>query len=758
MIAETKLSNLIKWGKAVVLLCTMAFLCSCANFGDDDDRAQKTGADVYVYDFEDLGIELLKNNEYISLNYDSSGIYGLKKSNNDGHINYSFSRIKNGQTRAEEILIGSGNTRFDYLCTDNNDNFYVLRTIYPDKKGVDNINDDYEYSGKGEKKLVKYSPSGDQIWAAALTTQDAAGYIRDMAYVKEIGILTCSTEGLSLYDELTGEGKAIVSKDKGDIHGDRELLVSPDGTVYAVETDSSWKYIVYEFDTKKMNLGKKYNIPKEVPMGAKFFTGTDNDFYYIDKNCIYAFNKGDEKTRKICDLIDSAFYADNIVLLFEKSEDEYEIIADYNTASSRAFSMRKKDSQSDEKKSITIGITTSDSYVRQQVNIFNQENREYNIILTDYTENSLLGYHSAYGRLLEDMQKGKGPDILILSSYSDMCDLRSKGFLEPIDSYLRNDVEISSNKYIENIAGAIKENGKQFAIMPYFSINTCAASSEFLGDEAVSLSNYRNLCNKHNVKIQNVMGTMNFAGADILYETSGFDFIDIKEKTCDFQNYNFINLISLIREVKRAEDSDIYKPLDSNCYIENKSMLLPYVISSFEDYRIIRDGYFKSDIFFNGYPSIGGGISYIEPGMMLSINSRSEYKEKAYEFIRYFLLDEYQYSIEWGFPVYENALDLLMDKSTRARYYIDDSGKRVDTNSTITIGKREFVITPLTTSEASYMKEFICSLNKLQYRDPEIVSLISESVKPYYIGDITAEKASSLVQHRIEKYLKDNNS
>ena len=251
-----------------------------------------------------------------------------------------------------------------------------------------------------------------------------------------------------------------------------------------------------------------------------------------------------------------------------------------------------------------------------------------------------------------------------------------------------------------------------------------------------------------------MMGNVYFEGVDTLYSTSGFDFIDFENEVCDFQNYNFLNLITLIREIKRAEDAGV-RTLNEDCYIEKKALLLPYHISNFEDFRIIQDGYFESEISFNGYPAKEGGISYIDPGMLLSISSKSENKEKAYEFIRFFLLDEYQYNIEWGFPVNKNALNAMMESSTEAKYYIDESGQRINTISTITIGSRKFLISPLSEEEAEKMKEFICSLDTLQYRDNEIVNMITESVRPYYTGEMTAEKASLYVQHRVEKYLSE---
>ena len=739
-----------------MLICAMAFLCSCGNFKENTQNNNTELMDIEncIFDFKDLGINLFKNSEFLYLDCDKKGIYGLKSTNSEGHINYSFVRLKAGENRAEEILIGSGFTRFDYAVTDDSESFYVIRTIYPDTIGLQNNTDDYVYNGKGEKKLIKYSPSGDEIWAAELTKEDSLSYIKDMAYVKGAGILIYAQEGFSIYDEVTGKGTHIKMETNGDIHKDRILLTSPSGKIYTVETDSKWRHVIYEFDSKKLTLENRNYVPEEASVGAKFFTGITYDFYYTDNNCLYAFNIGDDSVHKICDFADSGFYADDTLLFTEISKGEFEIIASYKSGNCRAFSMKKKESQKDDKKEINIGTTINDSYVRQQVIKFNQENSEYNIRLKDYTDTSFSGYHSVYGRILEDIESGNAPDILILNSYADLYEFTEKGYLEPLDEFFENDEDFLSTKYISNIYDALKIDDKQYTIMPYFTINTCIASKDIIGDETVSLTNYRNLCNKHNIRPQNMMGNVYFEGIDTLYATSGFDFIDFESNTCDFQNYNFLNLISMIREIKRADDNNS-RNLTEDCYIEKKAMLLPYHISNFEDYRIIRDGYFQSDISFNGYPARDTGISYIDPGMMLSISSKSENKEIAYKFIRYFMMDEYQFSVDWGFPVNKKALDSLKEKSTQTKYYIDESGQRINTISTITIGSRKLLISPLTEDEAGEMRVFIYSLNRLQYKDSEIVNMISESARPYYNGEITAEKVSLYVQHRVEKYLAD---
>ena len=191
--------KLINGVKAVALICAMAFLCSCGSFQWDIGSAKDNISGIYK--FSDLGINLSRNSEYISLDNDKNGIYGLRCANTDGHINYSFARLRSGQSRFEEILIGTDNTSFDYPVTDKNGNFYVLRTVYPYNPGLTNTKEDNAYKGKGVKKIVKYSPSGDEIWAGDITDKDASSYIKDMAYVKDSGILTYSAEGFSIYDE-----------------------------------------------------------------------------------------------------------------------------------------------------------------------------------------------------------------------------------------------------------------------------------------------------------------------------------------------------------------------------------------------------------------------------------------------------------------------------------------------------------------------------------------------------------------------------
>ncbi|WP_044915381.1 ABC transporter substrate-binding protein [Butyrivibrio sp. WCE2006] len=748
-----------KFATIALAVSSMLFVCSCGSYENSIlntyDKAENgdNNAYEYVYEFNDISFNMSSNSEYTCVESNKDGIYGLKKTSSEGHTNYSFLSLKNDDTKPKETFIGSGNYDFEKVIMGSDGCFYVIRTFYPEKSAVQETGSDNSLSKTGTRRLVKYSSSGDELWKTFLLDSDKNANSRNIAYLKNKGILIYTKTGFSFYDENTGKGKFLEIEDKGNVHNDRILITGQDGKVFVFETDSEWNYVIYEFDVKKMTLKNKKDAPDGVYTSSYLFTGISYDFYYVDNECVYGFNFGDKSVDKICSFIDSGFYIDNTVMFNEISPGNFRIIASYNEDTGKIYSMTKKEKNTDDKTVITIGTAFTDENIKKRIIDFNQNNDKYMIKVKEYSEGGYSSYYSVYKSMNEDIESGNAPDILVLSSYSSIDSYISRGFLEPLDSYLKKDTEIQKNDYLDNITELQKRNGKTYMIIPFFSVDTCAVSKNHLDGTSVSLQNYRNLCNKHNIKIQYMLGDVHFEGIDDFYTTSGFDFIDFENNTCDFENYKFVNLLIYLREIKKLEDNKGPR-IGQDSYRNENALLLPYFITSFEDYKIIKDGYFGEDIVFNGYPSIDGGSSYINPWMMFAISSSSKNKEIAWEFIRYFLLDEYQYSIDWGFPVNEKALDIMMDASCHEKYYIDENGHKIITKSKTTIGDRIYSIKSLNKKEATELKSFIIKINKLRHQDTELIGIISEVANHFYNEEITAERASTLIQHRVEEYLR----
>ncbi len=749
------IKKLLTGGIVAVMVLSMTFSCACGKSGSTSQKVD-LNTEINTYEFKDLGINISSDSEYSNFTFDKNGMYCLRMTKSDGHSTYSFSRVRNDEKKAEEILLESGNVNLECLTMGDEGCFYAIRTIYPDKIASLNTPDDNSYTGNGEKRLVKYSSSGDEIWAAALTDNDENSHILDIAYIKGKGIITYSQYGgYSLYDEDNGHVSLLKIKEEGNLHGDRRFFTSADGRVFVGETDGKWKYFLSELDQKKLTLGKKHYAPSDIANGSNLFPGITYDFYYLNNNYIYGFNVGDGSLKKICCFEDYGFYSDSTLLLYEYAQGTFRLVSNYGADTIKTTEISKRNTQSNVKEIITIGTAFTDEYVKKRIVDFNESSDEYFIKVKNYAEEGYTSYYSIYQAMNKDIEEGNAPDIMVLNSYASIDSYISEGLLEPLDAYIENDEDITDRKYLKNINSLLSRNGKQYMVMPSFKVATCAASNSLLEGKEITLSNYINHCNKHNIKLQNMMGTKTFDSAEDLYTACAFDFIDFENNTCNFKNYKFIDLLIFIRELKRAQEHNNQK-IDDNCFRDKKALLQSCFITSFEDYRIIKDGYFSADVVFNGYPGKDRGLSYIDPGMLFGISSLSSNKEAAWEFIRYFLLDEYQYKIDWGFPVNEDAFNALMEKSEQDKYYIDDSGRKITTNSTVIIGDREITITPLNRNEAESFKTFICSIDRLRHQDTEIIKIISEAAKPYYNGEITAEKASSMIQHRVEKYLSSN--
>ena len=164
---------------ALFLAAACVFSGGCGRKSEYSTASPKVNIDNYTYEFTDAEFNLSENCEYTELGSDSDGIYCLKSDKSGADKNYSFSRLKFGDSKPEEKLLDSGNLKYENLVTGDNGCFYAVRTMYPDRM-VSQIDSDDVSLGKGTKRLIKYSASGDEIWAVPLTIEDDNGYIVDI--------------------------------------------------------------------------------------------------------------------------------------------------------------------------------------------------------------------------------------------------------------------------------------------------------------------------------------------------------------------------------------------------------------------------------------------------------------------------------------------------------------------------------------------------------------------------------------------------
>ncbi len=705
------------------------------------------------------------------------------QSDEDDSTYYSVRKISTDGAESDEIQlqVTDENVYFNNFTCDDDGNFYTLKRTYDDSlddfdeeaaeenetaEDMDELSDDDGMVMSNNCQLTKFSPTGEELWSKPLVEEDKEGNISNMIFAKDVGIMTSSEKGFSIYSTETGDGHMInYGRTEGvdEYYYDRSLFVLRDGGLYLQDNDEEWNYRISKFDKAEESfvpVEKPY--PEGVYGGNTCNPGKSFDLFYDNGDSIMAYNLGDDEATKICDLTASDLLVEYIRCIFEAKDGSLLIYSNMYGDDMGLFRLTKvAPGDIKDKEVLVLGTVFINDDVRRGVVKFNQLHSDCRITIKDYFDNAPDtedGLTKVGENFNLDVTGGNAPDIMLLNSYIPYESYIEKGLIEPLDSYFESDADISIDKYLPNVVNAGKRNGKLYMIIPSFYIDTATASAKALGGEKLTLMNYRDMCSKNNVEVSKMMGFFARDYVTSIYSTCGRSFIDYDNGTCDFKNPAFIKLLEYIKELPEADEENDWNSYDT-LYREKKALLRTHYMTSFEDFQIDKKGYFGEDIVFNGYPTADGGESFIIPQIQLGMSSSCSNKQAAWDFLKSFMTDDYQdkiYEKRWGLPAGNKAFDEMVIRSQEPPFYINEKGEKELIESYSSVGDIEVKIEELSKEEAEFFADFVKSVEKVEYPDDKVTEILEEEAGAYYEGQKTAEEVADIIQSRVSIYLSEN--
>ena len=426
-------------------------------------------------------------------------------------------------------------------------------------------------------------------------------------------------------------------------------------------------------------------------------------------------------------------------------------------------SMTKVDpSDIKEKETITVGVIYATDDVRKKVSDFNKKSDAYRIQIVDYADEvadeGMSGYYDCVNNLGLEFVQGQGPDIMVVYHAAALQNFAAKGAFEALDPYFEQDPDISVSDLLPNVVNATRVNGSLYTVVPSFYISTCVAAKDKVGDQKITLKNYKEICEKNVINPLLGMGYMPKGAASGFYETAISSYVDYENGTCDFASEGFINLLEFLNQFQEGadeeEDFEKYEEFDTY-YRENKSLLLETCLNTFEDYKLYIDGYFGTDVEFNGYPTDNGGESFITMKMQIAMNKNCKHKDAAWEFMKSFYDDDYQNKLKQDFPIKLSALEAKAVKAQESPYYLKSNGKKEYTGHTYIVGTEEIQLDELSAGEVNTVLDFIKSITDVTTSETTISNIIEEEAGAYYAGQKTAEEVADIIQSRVSIYLSE---
>ncbi|MCL2519141.1 MAG: extracellular solute-binding protein, partial [Oscillospiraceae bacterium] len=486
---------------------------------------------------------------------------------------------------------------------------------------------------------------------------------------------------------------------------------------------------------------------------------------------------------------------------------------DYNYDKSEMLVLtRIPDDQIVEKYLLTLACVYLDWEIRTAIIKFNRNSDEYRIQIHDYSQyntNDDKGWENGINKLNMDLISGNIPDLIMLDSRMPLDSYAAKGIFMDLYKYMDSDPNFRREDYFTNVFKAMEYNGKLFRLTPGFNIQTVVAKTSLVGNKTGWTIDEFNA-------LMNSLPPMALAFEDATQ--SGMlnkycsmmidEFIDKDTGRCYFDSEGFIKVLEYVKtlDTKGFWETINWEDIDDSfwqdretAYRDNRTVLIDYWFDNFDQYWRTMKGQFGEDITFIGMPTESRNGSAIYSFVELAMSARTKSPDGAWQFLSYFLSDEYQNSRGWGIPMKisrfeqmakeamepdwgelypEDGYDtpgITVPKPMPARPVVTtevaveevdlDGDGIIDSPSapapayywepTYWIGNQEIKIGWITQEYVDRVMDFVKSVDRIVRNDQTMMEIINEEAGAFFAGQKSARETANIIQNRIQNYVSE---
>lgn len=660
-----------------------------------------------------------------------------------------------GEVQSEFEILMPQDSGISGVAGDENGNIYAVLNEY----GKDMSNPEMP---KDLFTLIAYSETGEELFRVTLG-EDAKEewYYADrvfvmpddrLAVISNSGIEIFKTDGsfekvIDIQEDMSGNTFLLRDGKLGFlIHGNRGMYMkSLDVTTGEFSERIEFPFNAYEYT---------------------FYAGIFSDLLLVNSSGVYSYDFEADGLKKMLDFVDSDILCNNLYSLIEVSKQQmFGCFYDEESGSTQFGMYNKVDpSTIKDKKVLTLACYWLDGEVRKRVIDYNKTSEEYRIRVVDYYQyNTADDYSIGLSKMNTDIASGNTPDIIMINTEMPVSSYISKGLFADLNPFLENDSELKKEDYSSNIMEVFSQDGKWYQLVPSYSLYTIFGKASEVGETpGWTMEDLKELRKKRGEDItvfseMTQTGVLNY----ILLFARG-QFIDWENGECNFESEEFIELLEFANEFPKEIDySEIYEDSgyweqQETMFRDGRALLMPYSISSIDDFKYLEKGTFGEPITAVGFPVQEGVGNVIMCDMNFAISAKSSYQQEAWEFIRYYLTPEYQDNISYGWPVLQSSLDTRMKAALERPFYLDENGQKVEYDDTYYIGGMEITLDPLTESDCERVRGFLNSATEVYAYDTAIMNIVNEEAAPYFDGQKTAAEVADIIQSRIYIYVNEN--
>lgn len=646
---------------------------------------------------------------------------------------------------------------------------------------IEDWSDPENYISKSDTTICCWDKDGNFVWEApieGLQTEEHWYYVQNMMPQKEGGVTLLLSGDKVCKIDVDKTGKATEMKPLSEdlnstFNNAQNIMIGNDGKIVFTYYDQEWTNMymaTYDPATGAVSEGVKLPSAMQMMGYSNMATGENGELIYSNSSGVFKFTPGQEEATQIMSYINSDLNVSDInqMVYLDESHMILTYYDNYEYKMHCGYFTKVDPKDIPDKDVIVLAGNWIDYNLKNRVIEYNKTSDKYRIVVKEYQMYSTNeDYMAGYTRLNNDIIAGNIPDIMIADNSLPIENYISKGILADVGKLIAEDEELSKSEFMENVFEAYKIDGKLYQVIPSFYVQTVIGKKSNIGDrKSWTMKEMRDVVEGFGEGTQ-AFGEM--TRDSFMYYVMNFgssDFVDVANGKCNFNSQQFIDILEYAKTLPEQISEDYYD--DENWwmtyqsqYRDNRTLLMYLYISDFQSMKYQINGYMGDDVSYVGFPTDTGNGSVLGADTSYVISAKSKCLDGAWDFVRYYLTDEYQIGdgqnvSYWGLPVSKKAFFEKAKDVTCKSYWVDEEGKKQEYDDYFSINGEEIVIEPLSQAQYDEMVNFIQSVTKRSYYNEELQKIVTEGVEPFFAGQKSAADVAKIIQSRAQVYVNEN--
>ncbi len=433
-----------------------------------------------------------------------------------------------------------------------------------------------------------------------------------------------------------------------------------------------------------------------------------------------------------------------------------------------SFEARESSTSEDQKTVLTLAAIHLSYYEQEAIVNFNHSNEQYRIEAVEYLPGnaSYTGqdYADAYAKLEMEMAlDSKGYDIISLNNLN-VANLAEKGMFEDLYPYLDNSSVFDREDFFKSILDAYTMNDNLISIPDKVRINVIIGKKSDFGDRhGWTLRELLDYGKAHPEAPRLFATEHQDSVASVLLSYGTDSFARMENNVVSFDRETCRDVLELLK----AHEDTTFETSRAGRLKQGKSLLISSIISDFESPQYIR-ALFDEPVTYLGYPDPEGNCCLFYTGQTeYAINSQSDCKEGAWEYIEFFLNNP---TFDSNIPSQKSDFEEMAERQIAEQYIRDAEGNiALDENGNPRLsssrtshedGSEEswsFTYGPITQEDVDWVREILESGGRAWHTSDNTVlyQATLEEGAPYFSEQKPIDVVVDILENRITLYLSE---